>query len=71
VVLGDSGKIWLSANAGEGFCPSSNEMRLGSLGSVRTGVGVLTRSDNLDGPAAEMEAVGAEEVRCTEDVGDL
>ena len=39
-------------NAGEGSS-SSNEMRLGSLGSVRTGVGVLTRSDNLDGPAAE------------------
>ena len=51
--LGDSGlRSGLSANAGEGSS-SSNEMHLGSLGSVRTGVGVLTRSDNLDGPAAE------------------
>ena len=55
ISLGDSGlRSGLSANARYREGSSSlSEMRLGSLGVVRTGVGVLTCSDNRDGPAVE------------------
>ena len=58
--LGDSGLrsgLFVNAGYGEGLS-SSSKMCLGSLGVVRTGVGVLTRSDNLDGPAVENRSSG-------------
>ena len=64
--LGDSGlRSELSVNAGYGEGLSSlSEMHLGSLGVVRTGVGVLTCSDNLDGPAVDDDAATNESGGC-------
>jgi len=66
VSLGDSGlRSGLSANAGYGEgSSSSSEMHLGSLGVVRTGVGVLTCSDNLNGPAVDDDAATNESSGC-------
>ena len=64
--LGDSGlRSGLSVNAGYGEgLSSSSEMCLGSLGVVKTGMGVLTHSDNLDGPAVDDDAIRNESGGC-------